>query len=81
MRRFAMLLPVLLVGAAFGASAGPRAEAGEGCAPRVPTEAARAFDRDFFRGMSREEVAASLENMRLEIEAEDEALLGPPPED
>ncbi len=44
MRRFAMLLPVLLVGAAFGASAGPRAEAGEGCAPRVPTEAARAFE-------------------------------------
>ena len=28
-----------------------------------------------------EEVAASLEEMRLEIEAEDEALLGPPPED
>ena len=45
------------------------------------TRAARAFDRDFFRGMSREEVAASMENMRREIEEEDEALLGPPPED
>jgi hypothetical protein len=45
------------------------------------TREARAFDADFFRGMSHEEVAASLEGMRREIDEEDEALLGPPPED
>jgi hypothetical protein len=45
------------------------------------TREARAFDADFFRGMSHEEVAVSLEGMRREIDEEDEALLGPPPED
>ena len=45
------------------------------------TREARAFDADFFRGMSHEEVEASLEGMRREIDEEDEALLGPPPED
>lgn len=44
MRRFATLLPAVLLCAALGASAGGGAEAGEGCAPRVPTEAARTFD-------------------------------------
>lgn len=44
MRRLARLLPVLLISAALGASGRGGAEAGEGCAPRVPTEAARAFD-------------------------------------
>ena len=41
----------------------------------------RAFDKDLFRGMSREEVRAARDEMLREIEQEDEALLGPPPED
>lgn len=45
------------------------------------TRESRAFDKDLFKGMSREEVRASHEEMRREIEQEDEALLGPPPED
>lgn len=48
MRRLALLLPMVLAGAAWvalaGALAGGRVEAGEGCAPKVPTEAARALD-------------------------------------
>ncbi|WP_425984210.1 hypothetical protein [Brevundimonas sp. TWP1-2-1b1] len=40
---------------------------------------ARDFDADFFKGQSREEVRACLDEMRREIEEEDEALLGPPP--
>ncbi|MDQ1153848.1 hypothetical protein QE389_001047 [Brevundimonas sp. SORGH_AS 993] len=45
------------------------------------TRQARTFDEEFFQGMSREEILASLETMRREIAEEDEALLGPPPED
>ena len=41
----------------------------------------RDHDADFFKGQSREEVRACLDEMRREIEEEDEALLGPPPED
>jgi hypothetical protein len=41
----------------------------------------RDFDADFFKGQSREEVRACLAQMRREIEEEDEALLGPPPDD
>jgi len=49
-RRLAFLLPALLVGATCwlgaweGSSTGRSAEAGEGCAPKVPVEASRAFD-------------------------------------
>ena len=42
---------------------------------------ARDFDTDFFKGMSREAIDACRVTMRREIEEEDEALLGPPPED
>ncbi len=42
---------------------------------------ARDFDADFFKGMSREDVHACRVTIRREIEEEDEALLGPPPDD
>ncbi|WP_143275663.1 hypothetical protein [Brevundimonas sp. SH203] len=41
---------------------------------------ARDFDADFFRGLSKDEIASCQATMRREIEEEDEALLGPPPE-
>ncbi|MFA4940656.1 hypothetical protein [Brevundimonas sp.] len=42
---------------------------------------ARDFDADFFKGMSREAIDACRVTIRREIAEEDEALLGPPPED
>jgi hypothetical protein len=44
-------------------------------------DVSREADAEFFKGMSREETQALLELERREIAEEDEALLGPPPED
>jgi hypothetical protein len=44
-------------------------------------DSARESDAVFFNGMSADEVSAVLDRERREIDDEDEALLGPPPED